>query len=667
MGSDLSQFSILGVDTGGTFTDFVLFDGQTLHIHKVPSTPERPDDAVMKGIEDMNLSGGFMLHYGTTVATNAFLERKGARIALLTTAGFEDVVVIGRQNRDKLYSLCVKRAEPFVSDDCRIGVRERIDSQGAVILPLTSEEIKAIKEKVVELDPKAIAVLFLFSFINPSHEKMIGDALKDLNLPVFLSSEVFPEYREYERTVVTGLNAYLSPIMENHLNRLSERAGRQLRVMASGGGIITARQTIKRPIETLLSGPAAGVIAAAHLAGLAGFDRLITFDMGGTSTDVSLVEGKITMTVEAEFGGLPIRIPMIDIRTIGAGGGSIAEIDVGGALKVGPESAGASPGPICYGKGGGRLTVTDANLFLGRIHPDYFLGGRMKLTFESVRAAMDEMAASVNLTAEEMAEGIIDVANTNMERILRVITVERGHDPGDYVLIAFGGAGGLHAADLADRLGIPRVMIPRFAGAISALGSALTDMTRNLTQTILLDEYSAVEEKIEALFESLIDEGKKQFQSESIVADGCNTERFLFIRYKGQSYELQLPYKGSTEEAFREFDLLHEQYYGFRRERHPREIVNFFVRLSIPTPKPEFPKIAESGSMQEVIIGRDLVYYGGLKSEIVLLDRENLPAGYEIVEPALVIEATATTLIPPGWIGRVDELGNILIERLLNK
>jgi N-methylhydantoinase A len=655
---------ILGVDTGGTFTDFVWFDGCELHIHKVPSTPGRPDDAVMQGIDEMGLPQDFTLNYGTTVATNAFLERKGARIALLTTAGFEDVLVIGRQNRDKLYALCVRRPEPFVSDDCRIGVKERIDASGSVVVPLSIDEIGFIKEKIRSLDPKAIAIVFLFSFINSEHERMMGDVLRDLNLPVFLSSEVFPEYREYERTVVTGLNAYLSPIMESHLSRLTERVGRQVRVMASSGGIITARQTIRRPIETLLSGPAAGVIAATHLAGLAGFEKLITFDMGGTSTDVSLVDGKVTMTVEAEFGGLPIRIPMIDIRTIGAGGGSIAEIDQGGALKVGPESAGAVPGPICYGKGGTRLTVTDANLFLGRIHPEYFLGGRMRLNVEPVKSAIESMCGSVNLGAQELAEGIIDVANTNMERILRVITVERGHDPANYTLVAFGGAGGLHAVDLAERLGIERVMVPRHAGAISALGAALTDMTRNLTQTILLDEQTASEEKIEPIFEQLAGEGKIQFREDGVDAGSAEVERYLFIRYKGQSYELQLPYQGSLTEAFKQFDQMHERYYGFRRESHPREVVNLFVRLTVSTAKPKFPLLPVVSSSDRVgEMGKALMYYRGRQCDIRLLDRQYLNSGAVINEPAIIFEATATTLLPPGWKGNVDQYGNLIMKK----
>lgn len=651
---------ILGVDTGGTFTDFVYMDESGYRVYKISSTPDRPDDAVVQGRTELGIVQDYTLHYGTTVATNAFLERKGAPIALLTTEGFEDVVEIGRQQRPDLYALSVVRPPSLVPVHARLGVRERISADGRVIVALDEAEIERVRTEVARLDVRAVAVVFLFSFINPCHEQLMKRALAELQIPVFISSEVFPEYREYERTVVTALNATLSPVMHEHISRLSRRMAVPIRVMASSGGTITSLQTVRRPVETLLSGPAAGVVAARYISNLAGYSKVITLDMGGTSTDVALIDGKPRLTSEAQIGGLPIRVPMIDIRTIGAGGGSIARFDEGGALKVGPESAGARPGPICYGRGGQRLTVTDANLFLGRLDLRHFLGGRMLLDIEATRKRMVEMATEVGLEPEELAEGILEVAETSMERLLRTITVERGYDPADYLLCAFGGAGGLHAVELARRLGIGRVLIPRLAGAISALGAVLTDLCRSLTRTLLLTEEEAKADCLEHEAELLATELLEQLKADKVDIQSAVQERMAFIRYVGQSYEIEVPYQNDPAEAFQMFDQLHLQHYGFARQGAQRELVNLMVRITVPCRRPALPRLGSSSV--DAVIGRTSFRYQKSLKEGVLLDASKIGAGVTLRGPAILFEPTATVFLPPDTEANVDDYGNLLIE-----
>lgn len=650
---------ILGVDTGGTFTDLVYMDGSGYRVHKISSTPDRPDDAVVEGSAQLGLLQDYVLHYGTTVATNAFLERKGAPIALLTTAGFEDVVEIGRQQRPQLYALDVVRPPVLVPARARLGVRERVCADGQVLLALDEQEMARIKAEVARLGVRAVAVVFLFSFVNPCHERLMKQALAELGIPVFISSEVFPEYREYERAVVTALNATLSPIMREHITRLSERITVPVRVMASSGGTITSLQTIRRPVETLLSGPAAGVVAARHICALAGYSKVITLDMGGTSTDVALIDGKPRLTSEAEIGGLPVRVPMIDIRTIGAGGGSIARFDEGGALRVGPDSAGAWPGPVCYGRGGRELTVTDANLFLGRLSPKHFLGGRMELDLEATRSRMAEMAVEAGLDPEELAEGILEVAETAMERLLRTITVERGYDPADYVLCAFGGAGGLHAVALAKRLGVSRVLVPRSAGAISALGAVLTDLSRSLTRTLLLAEEEAEAERLEQEAENLALEALEQLRADNVDIRGAVKERMVFIRYLGQSYEIEVPYQGDPAAAFQCFEQLHLQQYGFSRSGARRELVTLMVRVTVPCSRPSLPRWERDG---DGIIDRAGIRYHKNLLEGMLLDGSQMRSGTSFNGPAILFEPTATVFLPPDTRATMDDYGNLQIE-----
>jgi len=652
---------VVGVDTGGTFTDFVVLDAEGFRIHKVPSTPRDPSEAVEQGLRDLGFKDKVTLIHGTTVGTNAFLERRGGRVVLLTTAGFEDVLHIGRQTRERLYDLFYRRPPDLVPPERRIGVRERIGPDGTVVTPLTADEVERVRRLASAHDPEAVAVVFLFSYVNPMHEQAIRAGLADLGVPIFLSSEVFPEYREYERTVVTVLNAYLAPVMEGYLRRLRARVGGRLRVMTSTGGTVSAERAMREPIQTLLSGPAAGVLGARFLARRAGFERLITLDMGGTSTDVALIDGDVTVTRDVSLGGLPIGVPMIDVRSIGAGGGSIAWVDAGGALRVGPQSAGADPGPVCYGRGGREVTVTDAHLFLGRIHPAFFLAGRMRLDPEAAEAALRRMAARLGLSPEALAEGIVEVADAAMERALRVISVEQGYDPRDFVLFAFGGAGGLHACTLAARLGVPTVVSPPHAGIVSALGTLVAEPIWTYSQSLLMREDEVDETVLRQAIGRLVEQGRAALRRESVPAQDVRVTTFLQVRYLGQSYELLVPFGGDLRATLAAFQEMHRRRYGFERTDRPREVVGVHVRLTVPTPQPEVPALPwDPASERAARLGETSLLHEGRSHRVRLYDRSALRAGAGLEGPAVVFDATATFFLPPGWTARVDPWGHLI-------
>ncbi|MBI3731965.1 MAG: hydantoinase/oxoprolinase family protein, partial [Chloroflexi bacterium] len=463
------EIELLGVDIGGTFTDFVLLRNDQLVIHKLLSTPDDPSRALLEGVRDLRLASDGEIIHGSTVATNALLERKGARTALLTTRGFADVIEIGRQNRLRLYDFAQSKPAPFVPPEWRFEVAERLDEQGRVLLPIDANDLNALGERLIAEQIESLAVCFLFSFLNPAHERAVRAALQIPYLS--LSSDVLPEYREYERVSTTVINAYVAPIVARYVEQLEHGlAGRRLRMMQSNGGSIRATTAKSVAARTALSGPAGGVVGAFAAAQLAGFDQIITFDMGGTSTDVSLCAGEPLETSEGSIAGFPLRLPMLDIHTVGAGGGSLARVDAGGALRVGPESAGAKPGPACYGRGGAHVTVTDANLLLGRLAPGKFLGGRMRLDVPAAEAATDRLAQAMDCDRLTAAAGVVRVVNATMERAIRRVSIERGFDPREFTLVAFGGAGPMHACALAAALNIPRVLVPRHPGVLSALG-----------------------------------------------------------------------------------------------------------------------------------------------------------------------------------------------------
>jgi N-methylhydantoinase A len=648
----------VGIDTGGTFTDFVVIRDGRIEIFKEHSTPKDPAQAILKGIGRIKEGTISEVIHGSTVATNALLERKGARTALITTEGFEDVIVIGRQTRRELYNIFVTRPAPLVPDGLRLGIKERVLYDGSVDIPVDSDALPLLAEKLRNEGVEAVAVSLLFSFANPSHENAIREALRCLEIPVSLSSEILPEYREYERTSTTVINAYLAPRMSRYLRSLKAALhGPRLRVMQSNGGSVQAEAIADRPVRTIVSGPAGGVVGAFYLAENCGYPKVITFDMGGTSTDVSLCDGDIKVTHESQVDGMPIGIPMIDIHTVGAGGGSIARLDPGGALRVGPESAGADPGPICYGKGS-ELTVTDANVLLGRLLPRFFLGGQASLATERIQPVVRSLKWAASWSSvEALAQGVIDVVNNNMEQAIRLVSVERGYDPREFTLFCFGGAAGLHAVYLARGLGIPRVVVPPFPGALSALGLLLADARRDYSQTLLTSAEGAYPRLARSLGE-LHRIGDADLKLEGFKRAEIRHLDFVDARYRGQSYELTVPF---SREFIGEFHKLHEHRYGYSNPGKEVEVVNVRTMFLGKTRKPEFSKKTARRRKPEAI-DACRVWFDGKPVKSAVYDRELLAHGSTITGPAIIGEYSSTTVVPPGFRCTVDGYSNLVLE-----
>lgn len=648
----------IGVDTGGTFTDFVVIRNGNIEIFKELSTPQHPEEAIMKGLARVQPAAVGEIIHGSTVATNALLERKGARTALLTTAGFEDVIVIGRQTRRELYNIFVTRPDPLVPGGLRLGVRERVLYDGSIETPLDHAHLESLVERLRGENVESVAVSLLYSFANRKHEEEILRQLGPLGVPVSLSSRVLPEYREYERTSTTVVNAYLAPLMGRYLRTLEQRLVEcPLRVMQSNGGAVLARAAADTPVRTIVSGPAGGVVGAFQVAQACGYSNIITFDMGGTSTDVSLCEGSIKVTHESQLDGMPIGIPMIDIHTVGAGGGSIASLDPGGALKVGPESAGAEPGPICYGRGD-RLTVTDANVILGFLQPRFFLGGAMKLSTDRILPAVRKLEWTRKWkNAEELAQGVVDVVNNNMEQAIRLISVERGYDPRDFVLFCFGGAGGLHAAHLAQGLGIPQVVIPRFPGALSALGLLLADTRKDYSRTLLIDAEGS-QARLKSVLEELHRLGITELQAEGFRKEKVRSMDFVDLRYRGQSYELTVPL---TSNFVGQFHKAHERRYGYSNPSAAVELVNVRSTFVGTNAKPAFRKAPKQRGRPEPL-DMQPIWIGGRRVKAAIYDRSSLGYGHVIKGPAVIGEYSSTTLVPPGFKCAVDAHLNLVLE-----
>lgn len=658
----------IGIDTGGTFTDFIVMGQGRIRALKLLSTPANPASAILNGLALLHKDEESEIVHGSTVATNALLERKGAVTALVTTRGFEDVLEIGRQNRPLIYSLSPSRPEPLVPASMRHGVTERVTYDGTVLIPLRMAEVRNLAALLRRKRVESVAVCLLFSFANPTHEKQIGRVLRNLKVPVSLSHVILPEYREYERTSTTCVNAYLAPVMGRYLGDLQERLRRasgsrvpRLRVMQSNGGSVSAGAAIREPVRTILSGPAGGVVGSWEIARHSGFPNIISFDMGGTSTDVSLCEGEIRVTSESVIAGCPVSVPVIDIHTVGAGGGSIALVDEGGALRVGPESAGADPGPICYGKGD-RITVTDANLILGRLDAGYPLGGSIHLQTGRLIPAFRLLARRLGLpTPMAAAQGVVDVANANMESAIRLISVERGYDPRDFTLVTFGGAGGLHAADLARSLAIPRVLIPRHPGLLSALGVLLSDTVQDFSRTVMLLTSKAGHKKLENQYHRLEAAAMTAMHREGLPDERIRLERWIDMRYRGQSYELSIPF---TRDFDRQFHRRHEQRYGYSDPQRDSEIVTLRVRARGIVRKPRLPKARPAPpSPRAAFLRRKKVRFLNRLRETPIYERSLLRAGNRIAGPALVFEYSASTAIPPDCVCVVDAFGNLIITR----
>lgn len=661
---------IVGVDTGGTFTDFVQLRDGEIRVHKVLSTPDNPAQAILQGLADLGAGADLAaVVHGSTVATNAVLEHKGVRTGLITTAGFRDVLEIGRQTRPKLYDLRVEAQPPLVERALRAEVVERLDERGGVLVPLDDETVTAAVEALRAAKVESVAVCLLFSFTNPAHERAVAEAARAAGLQVSASHEVLPEFREYERTSTVALNAYVGPLMDRYLGHLEESlpGHAPLRIMQSNGGSISAARARAEAARTLLSGPAAGVVGAAFVAEASGFTRTISFDMGGTSTDVALIDGAITETTDGKIGGYPSRLPMIDIHTVGAGGGSLAWFDAGGALRVGPLSAGANPGPAAYGRGGDEPTVTDANVVLGRLIPDAFLGGEMALDVDRARRAVGRIAARLGTTPEEAALGMVRIANANMEAAIRVISVERGHDPRLFTLVAFGGAGPLHACELAAALRIPRVLVPTTPGVLSALGMLAADVIKDYVRTVMVPADRAAE-SVEPVFAELTARGEADLLAEGLPEDRIEIERYLDMRYVGQSYELIVPYDGDLPAAVAGFHAAHERCFGYSDPGERVQVVNCRVKVRGRADRPaiERREIVEGGMPTTaqagiaVFAGSD----GAVTRRTPIYDRAVLAPGATISGPAIVTQYDTTTVLPPGWRARVDATGNLIAEPL---
>ncbi|HLZ58351.1 MAG TPA: hydantoinase/oxoprolinase family protein, partial [Ktedonosporobacter sp.] len=570
---------LAGVDTGGTFTDIVLLQEGKMTVHKVLSTPDDPSRSIISGLQGSDaLNGLRVLVHGSTVATNAVLERKGAMTGLITTAGFRDVLEIGRQTRPKLYDMRVQKIPPLVPRTRRLEVTERLNERGEVLIPLDESSVEAALKMLQEAGVEAVAISLLFSFANPEHEQQVAAFIRSTGLYVSASCEVLPEFREYERTSTVVLNAYVGPLIDRYLARLERTLPEActLRIMQSNGGSISSAMARREAARTLLSGPAAGVVGAAFVAQASGYTRIITLDIGGTSTDVALVDEVMTETTEGKIGGYPTKLPMIDIHTVGAGGGSIAWFDAGGVLRVGPTSMGADPGPAAYGRGGQEATVTDAHVVLGRLLPEAFLSGSMQLEPERALAVVSRLAQRLETSEEEAASGIIRVVNANMEAAIRVISVERGCDPRHFTLVAFGGAGPLHACELAAALRIPRVLIPATPGVLSALGMLLADTLKDYVRTIMVPAEES-QKLVNSTLAELEEIGRRDLAREGIPAEQIVIEPSLDLRYVGQSYELNIPFEGDMVDASAAFHRAHERRFGYSDPNERIQVVN--VRL----------------------------------------------------------------------------------------
>lgn len=656
----------VGVDIGGTFTDLVLSNNGTLQIHKLLSSPHNPAESMLAGLETITPGGINALTqvaHGSTVATNAILERKGANVALITTTGFRDVLFIGRQDRPVLYDLYPSLPAPLIPREQCFEVPERLNYRGDVLTPLDMSALDLLLMQISAANVDAIAVSFLFSYVNPVHEQQVKARILELGIVdqdwrVVLSSDVLPEFREYERTSTIALESYVRPIMSKYITELEEKLPEtaSLRIMKSDGGVMRAKRVREQAINTALSGPAAGVMGAFHVAKLAGYDQIITLDMGGTSTDVALIAGQPIPRPESEIDHLPLRVRMLDIETIGAGGGSIARIDAGGALRVGPESAGATPGPVVYGNGGEQVTVSDANAILGRLDAEHFLGGRMTLDMTAGQHAMQKLAGQIKFTEIDTAKGVIDIANVNIDRALRRVSIARGHDPRDFTLVAFGGAGPLHACEVAQGLDIPRVLVPHTPGVLCALGLLVADVAVDYSRSVMRLATRSTIAKLRAEQIELIAQGKNDLEQEGIAEDEMMFNVTLDLRYEGQAYELNVPFGRNIINMFHE---AHEMTYGHAMPNRRIEIVNLRVNGTGMIEKPTFAATLAGAFEAQPFAEKE----SPLGTKIKLFNRSALAAGATFAGEAIVFQLDSTTYIPDGWSARVDGYKNLILEK----
>jgi N-methylhydantoinase A len=673
----------IGVDIGGTFTDIVTVRDGGVHVTKTPSTPDAPEEGVVNGLEKSREEASFafgdvgFLSHGTTVATNAVLEGTWADTALVTTEGFRDVLEIARQNRPGIYDFDAEKPAPIVPRDRRFEVPERLDERGNVLDDLDEASVRDLAAEIEATGVDSLAVSLLFAFENDDHEQRVAELLREAGLDVSysLSSDVLPEIREYERTLTTALNAALKPVMDSYIGNLEAQVrdndvGAELKIMQSNGGLITADAARGRPVNTVLSGPAGGVQGATYVAERCGVEEIITMDMGGTSCDVSLVQGgQPLVSTDVTVGDYAVGVPMIDIHTVGSGGGSIAWVDEGGALRVGPESAGADPGPISYGRGGTEPTTTDAHLLLGRLDPDRFLSGELDVEVDDVRAAFDErLGDELGMDPQEAAQGVLDVANANMQRALRVVSVERGYDPRDFALVAFGGAGPLHACRLADDLDIPEVIVPQTAGVLSALGLLVSDVLYDYSVSRVRQWSELSPATLRDTFADLHETGDQRLADEAVAPTDRRFERTADLRYVGQSFDISVPVPdGEVDEAaldtvVERFHERHERRYGHADRGEPVELVTLRLRARGLVDTPELAPPTTEGAVEDAVREVRTVTYDGGPHETEIYDRETLPADAAFDGPAVVEGKESTAVVHPGQTAEVDEYGNLVVQ-----
>jgi len=677
----------VGVDSGGTFTDICLFDEASgaLKIWKVASTPADPSEGIAQGTQQALASAGAafeavsFLGHGTTVATNTLIEMRGVKTGLMTTEGFRDLLEIGRQKRPSLYDMNADKPVPLVARDLRLEVSERLRHDGSIQTPLCEEAVRQTLQRLRAEDVKAVAICLLYGFLNPEHEKRVLALAAEILPEAFtsVSHQVAPEFREYERMSTTVVNAYLGPTMQRYIDKLAARL-RDLglrvapQLTQSNGGVIGFETAASLPVRTVLSGPSTGVVAAQTIAGLAGFGNVITFDVGGTSSDVALLaDGQCGLTGEAVVHGYPIKAPMLDIHTVGAGGGSIAEVDSGGLLKVGPRSAGAEPGPVCYGRGNTEPTVTDANIVLQTLNPVEILGGRMPVQRDLAVAAVQRLADRLAMPLMETAQGIVSVVTANMARAIRVISVQRGHDPRDYALMAFGGAGPLHAARLAQLLDMKQIIVPLTPGILCALGLLLTDLRTDFAMSRVTPLDEAATARLETDFAQLEGQAHVWFEQEQIAPEARRLTRSADLRYLGQNYELTIPVPierltaDSLVPLRAEFERVHQQRFGFMAEDETIELVTLRVQATGLVNKAQLvPSAASQTKVEAAMVTHRPVYMpeAGGWVETPVYARAHLQAGHVLTGPAIVEQMDATTVVLPGMTARVDSYLNLILE-----
>jgi len=650
---------ILGVDTGGTFTDFVYYCEGELQVHKVLSTPAAPEKAILQGISELNLDlHDLKIIHGSTVATNAVLEGKGVKTVYVTNRGLKDVLLIGRQARRELYNLQPLKPRQLINRNDCLETGGRLSAKGEVVDDLTEQDIDDLVQQIQQCNPESVAINLLFSFLNPDFEKRLEAAMPG-HLFVSRSSNILPEYKEYERGITTWFNAYIGPLVQRYLKNLSDKVTpAKVSVMQSSGGTASAEQAGIKAVNMLLSGPAGGLQAAKFVGNQIDENNLLTFDMGGTSTDVALIQGEIKLSSESIIIGLPVAVPMVDMHTIGAGGGSIAYIDDGGLLQVGPESAGAAPGPACYMQGGVRATVTDANVVLGRLPASENLAGSLSLNRQAAFDAVLKLAEIMKCSVEQAAKGIVRLANEHMAQALRVISVQKGLDPRQYTLICFGGAGALHVCELAETMGMSKAVVPLNSGVFSAFGMLVAPISRelSLTRIGLLAKMQASE--FEQIFQQLIEQGTAEMLAERVRPEDVQQKLSLDLRYRGQSFTLNIKWT-NIDQAMMDFHATHEQRYGHKLNE-PLELVNVRVSLKAQTESLKWQKLFNKQQLKP----KTKVQVYACEGEVPVWSREDLAAGQIINGPALITEKVATTFIKTGWIAECDEHGHII---LLNK